>query len=176
MLVSQISKSTESQKAAPMRSLVRGACEKEIPVAYRYLNFQELERDFTKIKHPWLIVSQTEQSVLISLLKEKEIQYTISLDESFEFLIQSSNQTLPSDHFVYKKHKRNVSKYRIQWLLNDLRALTICYGIFDDEVKKYGMESYNKRLIVLSIRDQGKTFNKVYSKNCHLVGKLNFRA
>jgi len=105
--------------------LVRESCEHEIPVAYRYLNFQGLKRDFTKIKHPWLIVSQTEQLVLIGLLKEKEIQYTTSLDESLEFSIQSSNRTLPSDHFVYKKHKINVSKYRIQWLINDLCALTI---------------------------------------------------
>ena len=67
------SKSTESPKFAPRCSLVRGACEQEIPVAYRYLNFQELKRDFTKIKHPWLIASETEQSVLIDLLKEKEI-------------------------------------------------------------------------------------------------------
>ena len=88
------------------------------------------------------------------------IQYTISLDESLEFSIQSSNRTLPSDHFVYKRHRRNVSKYCIQWLLNDLCALTICYGIFDDEVKKYGIESYSKRLIVRSIRIMEKLSKK----------------
>ena len=36
-------KNTESPKAASRCSLVRGACEQEIPVAYRYLNFQELK-------------------------------------------------------------------------------------------------------------------------------------
>jgi len=108
----------------------------------------------------------------MGLLKEKEIQYTISLDESFESSIHSSNQTLLSGHFVYKKHKRNVAKYCIQWLLNDVHALSIYHGIFDDEVQKHGTKSYSKRLIVLSIRDQEKTFNKVYSKNCHLL--VNF--
>jgi len=55
---------------------------------------------------------------------------------------------------------RNVSKYSIQWLLNDLRTLTICHGIFDDEVKTYGIESYSKRLIVLSTRDPEKNFQQ----------------
>ena len=64
------------------------------------------------------------------------------------------------------------SKYRIQWLLNDLHALTICYGILDDEVKKYGIESYSKRLIVLSIRDQGKTFKK-YTARAVICNSMN---
>ena len=136
-------KSTESPKAAPRHSLVTGACEQEIPVTYRYFNFQELKRDFTKIKHPWLILSQTEQSFLIGLLKEKEIQYTILLDEPLELSIHSSNRKLSSDHFVYKEQKRNVSIYCIQWLLNDLHALTIFHGIFDDGVKNCDIESYS---------------------------------
>ena len=71
------SRCIESLEAAPKHSLVKGACEQEVPVAYRYINFQELKRDFTKIKHPGLIVSQTEQSVLIVLLKGKRYLYDI---------------------------------------------------------------------------------------------------
>jgi hypothetical protein len=58
------------------------------------------------------------------------------VNEALEFSVESSSLYLPDNHKIYEKYKRSVAKVRIQWLLMEIKQLTLCNGIRDSDLVK----------------------------------------
>ena len=64
------------------------------------------------------------------------IIHKVIVNEALEFSVESSSLYLPDNHKIYEKYKRSVAKVRIQWLLMEIKQLTLCSGIRDSDLVK----------------------------------------
>lgn len=121
-------KSIETKKAPPRKQLVRDPPETTLDV-YKYTELQDLKKDFKHVSFPWTVLIENNSSCIFGYLAENgDIIHKVSLNEALEFTIESSSLSLPENHELYVKHKRSISKVRIQWLLNEVQELKFCGG------------------------------------------------
>ncbi|XP_028419012.1 uncharacterized protein LOC114544629 [Dendronephthya gigantea] len=119
-------KSIETKKAPPRKQLVRDSPETTLDV-YKYTELQDLKKDFKHVSFPWTVLIENNSSCIFGYLAENgDIIHKVSLNEALEFTIESSSLSLPENHELYVKHKRSISKVRIQWLLNEVEKLKFC--------------------------------------------------
>lgn len=121
-------KSIETKKAPPRKQLVRDSPETTLDV-YKYTELQDLKKYFKHVSFPWTVLIENNSSCIFGYLAENGgIIHKVSLNEALEFTIESSSLSLPENHELYVKHKRSISKVRIQWLLNEVEKLKFCGG------------------------------------------------
>jgi hypothetical protein len=131
-------KSIESRKVLPRRTLVRDSSETETTLdVYKYTELSDLKKDFKHIKAPWTVLIENNLSCIFGYLAENgNIIHKVTVNEALEFSVESSSLYLPDNHKIYEKYKRSVAKVRIQWLLMEIKQLTLCSGIRDSDLAK----------------------------------------
>ena len=131
-------KCIESRKVLPRRTLVRDSSETETTLdVYKYTELSDLKKDFKHIKAPWTVLIENNLSCIFGYLAENgNIIHKVTVNEALEFSVESSSLYLPDNHKIYEKYKRSVAKVRIQWLLMEIKQLTLCSGIRDSDLVK----------------------------------------
>ena len=100
----------------------------------------------------------------------------VNVDESLDFAVTIFGLSLPDDHYIYKKYKRNIRVHSIASLLQELLKLTVCEGVdkFHDGINRH---SVAREIDPFENNFQGgneaQDHSKDYfrSKNCKLLSE-----
>ena len=145
-----------------------------LPILYKYRDFQELEKDLSKVKAPWVTLYHTQNSLIFGLVNSfGDVIVKVSVDESLGFVVEGGFKELPDDHPIYEKYKRTVSKKQINVLLNDISQLKQCRGITDSVEKEYGLKlassGNSSKLIIANAKNGAELLHNLHSRDCSVL-------